>query len=176
MNIYPPSEDTYFLSDYVKDFSNLQVLEIGCGNGFVTIVLAQNNESVIATDIDINSVNATQALLKSKKLTNVELIVSDSASAVKSSIFDLVVFNPPYLPNSSIDDKNLDGGTTGVELTKEWLDVSHRTLKNNGIVVFVASSLSKIDEIFTSSLFNFDIKRRKHLFFEDLLIIQGIKI
>ena len=96
MNIYPPSEDTYFLSDYVKDFSNLQVLEIGCGNGFVTTVLAQNNESVIATDIDINSVNATQALLKSKKLTNVELIVSNSASAVKSSIFDLVVFNPPY--------------------------------------------------------------------------------
>ena len=34
-----------------------------------------------------------------------ELIVSNSASAVKSSIFDLVVFNPPYLPSSSIDDK-----------------------------------------------------------------------
>ena len=62
MNIYPPSEDTYFLSDYVKDFSNLQVLEIGCGNGFVTIVLAQNNESVIATDIDINSVNGNGSI------------------------------------------------------------------------------------------------------------------
>ena len=152
MNIYHPSEDTYFLADYVKTFSNLRILEIGCGNGFVTLVLAQNNEFVVATDIDINSVNVTKNLLESKKITNVELIVSDSANIVNSTVFDMVVFNPPYLPNSQTSDKNLDGGTTGIELTQKWLKVSHNVLKNDGIVVFIASSLSDTDEIFNSSL------------------------
>ncbi len=50
------------------------VLDIGCGNGAITIPLAKKAKSVTALDISVNMLNILQEKAAAEKLTNIEII------------------------------------------------------------------------------------------------------
>jgi release factor glutamine methyltransferase len=84
-------------------------LDIGVGSGIITETLCQNFEYVAATDTVIETLKrCKESIVRyrqsdnnmvSKRDMRFELICTDAASAFRSSTFDLIVSNPPYLPD-----------------------------------------------------------------------------
>ena len=58
--------------------------------------------------------------------------------------FDLILFNPPYLPEDKFD-KGLDttGGKNGSEVINKFLIQAKRYLNKNGKILILTSSLTK---------------------------------
>jgi methylase of polypeptide subunit release factors len=107
---------------------------------------------------------------------NDRLICCDAATALHNVKFDLIVSNPPYLPNTmNHTDKTVDGGPTGIEVSIHFLTSAIDKLNNNGKILILVSSQSDkgILERFISK--NNLIKKQiaqKDLFYETLQIIE----
>src|SRR5919107_249758 len=142
--MYIPDVDSFLLIDSIKDYSGQSALEIGTGTGIVSKFLLKNFKYVVSTDIDYNS------LLYCKKHNNSEInfICCDATTAI-SSKFDLIVSNPPYLPNDQFYDRAIHGGITGIEKTIHFIESGITNLKKDGYIILIVSSLSgtlKLDD------------------------------
>jgi release factor glutamine methyltransferase len=131
---YLPAEDTYLLRDALEPFSGDSCLEIGFGNGAVLAKVSGRFRLPVGTDV-IGLEDARLALVP-----RVELVLADRATCFRDGVFDLVFFNPPYLPSSSIEDEAVDGGPTGVEVPVSFLEEGLRALREGGTVAALLSS------------------------------------
>ena len=166
--VYEPAEDTFQLIESVEVKEGDTVLEIGTGCGIVALECARIGAEVICSDLNPHAVK----LAKRNYLTNksslkgsVEIRQGDLFSVLnKDERFDVIIFNPPYLPTQPEDrmggtgwfDIATDGGVDGLELTKRFIHGLSKHLKKTGHAYFVFSSLSdrkKLDEyIFNTGL------------------------
>jgi len=48
---YPPSEDTFFLADYIKNEKGESALDIGTGSGYLASILEKSFSVVVGTDL-----------------------------------------------------------------------------------------------------------------------------
>ncbi len=116
--VYPPSEDT-FLAVHALRFlgRGRSLLEVGCGSGYVSVWAAMNGYEVTAVDIDPKAVRNT---LYNAYLNGVEVnaYVSDLLEKV-DGIFDVILFNAPYLEPLEEKDPRWDGGRS---LMKRFLE------------------------------------------------------
>ena len=168
--LYKPNTDTFLLIDSIRNYFGNSALEIGTGSGFVSNFLSRNFKKVIATDIDF------QSLIYCKKNINpkINLICCDTTTAINIK-FDLIVSNPPYLPNDSFHDVAIHGGKTGIEKTIHFLESVIPKLKRNGYIVFIVSSLadiSKLDNLLYERKIQKKIINQKKLFFEMLYVYE----
>ena len=172
---YRAAEDTFLLADMLEKQDYDNAVEIGVGEGFVTVLLARKCKNVVGTDLDINAIAKTKERLVREDLADkVSLILCDSISPLQGK-FDLCAFNPPYLP-SDMDDVTIAGGKEGIETTKKWFDQCVQMLKPDGSIMFVASSLSNVDSLLKhvrEKGFNAAILARKRFFFEEIVVIQA---
>ena len=167
---YKPAEDTYFLSDYIKNEKGQTALDMGTGSGYLAEILSKNFSFVVATDIDFDS-------LKSQKSKFTFIICCNAADALRHE-FDLIVCNMPYLPSEQIQDQTTDGGHEGVEIPLGIIKSAKKCLKKNGKILFLTSSLANYHKLLeqTESLgFDVSILVRKKLFFEELLLVEARK-
>lgn len=169
--MYLPSDDSIFLSNTVNHYHGQLALEIGTSSGIILKELSKNFRIVIGTDIDFGSLKHSQSVLKSSRL-----ICCDAASAIHNIAFDLIVTNPPYLPdNGNHVDKTIDGGPTGIEVSIHILASVLDKLSEKGKILIVVSSLSEkkklLDFIFQNNLVIKQIAQ-KDLFYESLEIIE----
>lgn len=84
-----------------------QLLDLGCGSGVVGLLAWVHGARVVATDIDPRAVAAA----RDNELYDVRQ--GDLFEAVRGERFDVVCFNPPYLPGSpgeGVHDRALYGG------------------------------------------------------------------
>ncbi|MFB6193319.1 MAG: HemK2/MTQ2 family protein methyltransferase [Candidatus Nanohaloarchaea archaeon] len=172
MTVYTPSEDTYFLRDYLReniDLEDRKLLEIGAGNGEISVFAAENNAEVTATDIN------RQALQKIKSKADesgleIETVESDLFSEINKE-YDIIVFNPPYLPGEEGlgDEEIWRGGDTGVEVTERFLSQVERYLEDNGRFYIVASSLADHQSLIED--YGLEILDSEKLWFEKLFIL-----
>ena len=88
--IYEPSEDSYLLAKYVDKFSKGKVLDLGTGSGIQAETALKHTKEVLATDISKEAV-------KFVKKKGIKARISDLFSNINEK-FDLIIFNPPYLP------------------------------------------------------------------------------
>jgi len=111
--IYSPREDSYLLEKQVKLHSkNKSVLDMGSGSGIQALsALNSGAYSITASDIDTTSINHLKNLVKDNNYP-INIIQSNLFSKIKSK-FDLIIFNPPYLPEDSQEDKASAIATTG---------------------------------------------------------------
>lgn len=169
--MYLPSDDSIFLSNVVNHYHGQLALEIGTSSGIILKELSKNFRIVIGTDIDFDSLKRAQSVLK-----NDRLVCCDAASALHDVRFDLIVTNPPYLPNNPNHvDKTVDGGPTGIEVSIHILTSALDKLARNGKILILVSNLSdkKKLEVFVSEN-NLVINQiaQKKLFYEILEIIE----
>jgi release factor glutamine methyltransferase len=178
-SLYSPSDDTFLLINSLPNYSSENVLEIGIGSGAILLNLIQKNKYVLGTDVNHLILRNTLKDIKKKYCgQGLNIVCCESASAFRDEIFDLVIFNPPYLPSNEIRDITVDGGRTGLEVTKSWFKESARCLKSTGVIIFIYSSVSDIN-ILISYIENLRFKTKvlssKRLFFERLYVLEARK-
>ena len=145
--IYTPAEDTHLLLSAAQCEVSLndRVLEVGTGSGIIATTLAKTAASVIATDINPFAVIHSHA-------HGTDVIRTDLFAGLKG-LFDLVVFNPPYLPtqpDERIDDwleYALDGGESGRVVIGRFAGEVSRVLAPGGRILVLISSLTGLSEV-----------------------------
>lgn len=168
--MYKPNLDSFLLIDSLKNYYGHLALEIGTGSGIVSEFLSKYFKNVVSTDIDLKS------LLYSKTNTNskITLICCDATTAI-SGKFDLIVSNPPYLPNDQFYDRDIHGGITGIEKTIHFIESGLKNLNNHGYIILVVSSLSaimKLDNFLCKKKLHKKIINKKELFSETLYVYE----
>jgi len=131
---YPPSEDTFFLVDNIKNEKGDFALDIGSGSGYLTKLLSENFSFVVGTDINYE-------VLKHQTYKTKNLICCNGSDALKVK-FDLIVCNLPYLATNEILDIATDGGAEGLEIPLKIIKSAIPCLNATGKFLFVTSSLS----------------------------------
>ncbi|MFH0948922.1 MAG: HemK2/MTQ2 family protein methyltransferase [Candidatus Aenigmatarchaeota archaeon] len=176
--IYYPREDSLLLAEALEkiNMKNKNILEIGCGSGFLAILLAEQN-NVTGTDMDKNAIETTRknALANKIKLT---VLQSDLFSNITGK-FDVIVFNPPYLPEDEYDKVTKDAKhwSGGIKIIEKFIIQATKYLKQNGKIIFIISSLT--DEVAVLGAmrlcgFSHKIIARQKIPWEELIVIKGI--
>ena len=146
--IYEPAEDSYLLEKEVRKYAKgKRVLDIGSGSGIQALAARDSGASyVLATDVN----SAVIRELKKKRINAVE---SDLFKNIRGK-FDLVIFNPPYLPRDKREDEESEritsGGERGDEIIVRFLLSLGKHLGDRGIALIVLSSLTPKKRILES--------------------------
>jgi release factor glutamine methyltransferase len=152
MTIYQPAEDSYLMSRILKEQlptlleknKNLKFLEIGAGSGIhleTAKSLGVKNENIFSSDIDKKSVSYCNLL-------GFNCIHSDLFESInKKDKYDIIIFNPPYLPEDAREPKSsrkaTTGGKKGNEIILRFLQQAKSYLLPNGKIFLITSSLAE---------------------------------
>ncbi|MEM2387751.1 MAG: class I SAM-dependent methyltransferase [Candidatus Thermoplasmatota archaeon] len=170
--VYKPEEDSYLLIKSIR-LDGKKALDMGCGCGIVALHLAKNGCDVTAVDINEKAVENTKINAKINEL-NLKCFKSNLFENIKEK-FDLIVFNPPYLPTKN-EDIAWDGGKNGKEVIEKFLKEAKNYLSEEGVIYMVMSSFNKPDKIIKKfKEYNFEKISEKKFFFETIYVYK-IKI
>jgi release factor glutamine methyltransferase len=172
VNVYAPSEDTHLMIDALHTLSlrDKEVLDVGTGSGVLGLVCAEMGAHVTVVDIEDAALKNAEAAARKLNLT-IKAIKSDIFSNV-SSQFDVVLFNPPYLPSDEVRDRTVDGGPEGRGLTDRFLTELSLHLKKDGLALLLVSSVNKPRAIINSHPeLSFTVLATRSLFFEELQVL-----
>ncbi len=179
-SVYQPAEDSFMLADAA--YQSGEVLEMGCGCGIVSLCWAKENK-VLGADINPEAVRAAKENAQANGL-QATFILSDLFSDIGGR-FDVILFNPPYLPTS--DDERLegdinrafDGGADGRAVLDRFLDGFEKHLKPDGTLFLVQSSLNGLDQtisVLEDKGFRAEAVEKYGFFFEKLCLLRARKV
>lgn len=134
---YVSSDDSALLRRALERRSGGSCLEIGAGNGGTLVHLAGRFETLAGTDIAQPAMRDWSA--------RADFVLADRAGCFRDGVFDLVAFNPPYLPGEGAGDAAVDGGP-GLEGPKSFLEDALRVVKKSGSVVFLLNQEANLPE------------------------------
>ena len=171
--VYAPGDDTFLMIDAISTLSieGKNILDLGTGTGILGLYCALSNAHVTASDIDELAIRhaADTARLLSVEL---KLIVSDLFSNIPGQ-FDLVLFNPPYLPSEGAHDGTIDGGSGGRDLIIRFLEELPNHLQKDGSALLLVSSLNSPNTLRNNYYsFEFSTVGKRALFFEELEVLR----
>jgi release factor glutamine methyltransferase len=173
--VYQPAEDTYLLQRAALAESKAEdnVLEIGCGSGFISQVLARKVARLLATDINPHAVRAAWG-------RGIEVVRADLFRGIKGK-FDLILFNAPYLPTRPEEktgqwiDYALDGGESGRRTVDRFIADLAGHLRPGGRALLLISSLTglaKVQETAKAAGFMAEVVADEGCFFERLYVLR----
>ncbi len=181
-SIYQPSEDSYLLQESLKKYlkkykKNINILDMGSGSG----IQAQTCKDLGFKKVLTSDINPE--VIKHLKKQKLKTILSNLFSDIpKTKKFDLIIFNPPYLPEDKrepLDSKlQTTGGKKGYEIIIKFLTQAKKHLTKKGKILLLFSSLSKPSIIKTKSKKQgYSIKKlnQTSLFFEKLYVYEFLK-
>ncbi|HTY44290.1 MAG TPA: HemK2/MTQ2 family protein methyltransferase [Patescibacteria group bacterium] len=173
--IYSPAEDSFFLSEIIEKEvmklsdkkSGIKILEIGCGSGVQLKTLNKSGikkENIFSCDINLQAVKHCKSL-------GFNSIKSNLFEKIKGK-FDLIIFNPPYLPESKYDkEKDTTGGKRGDETIVKFLKQLKNHLTDNGKAFLLLSSHTPMNNINKEfKKYKTKLLGKKKLFFEELYV------
>ena len=169
MKRYLSSEDSMFLRESLAPYSGETCLEIGFGSGSNLALLSEKFDFVVGTDIfDIQEA-------RNRARSSGEVVLADRATCFRDSTFELVVFNPPYLPSDSIVDFAVDGGAGGIQIPMMFLDDALRVLKPSGRILMLLSSeddLEAFQRCCVDRGLTVRATKEKRIFYERLVVYE----
>ena len=156
-SVYEPADDTFLLLDTLDVNSSDTVFEMGTGTGIIALVCALTAKKIVCSDINPNAVE----LVKKNILVNnnlFETIIDVRLGNLfdvlrKDEKFDLIIFNPPYLPTAEDEyvddhgwfDKAVSGGKNGLAVIIPFIEKLSDHLADNGKALIIISSNSPKD-------------------------------
>ncbi|MBI2451552.1 methyltransferase [Candidatus Pacearchaeota archaeon] len=165
--MYPADEDSFLLQKLVLKYTKGNVLDMGCGSGIQSLTALKKTPSVLAVDINPEAV-------KFCKKKGINAIQSNLFENLHGKKFDLIIFNPPYLPKSDNDygnEPDLTSGKIGSETIEKFLKEAKAHLNKNGKILILFSSLTKnISKIIKKYNYKFKKLAKKRFFFETLYV------
>ena len=139
---------------------NLKILDLGTGTGCIAIALLSELPNASAVAVDISHEAALVARRNAAKhgmSERLAVIQGDWLGAFKADYFDLIVANPPYIPNPDIENlaievKNhdpilsLSGGKDGLDCYKKIIFGLKKHL-NHTNRAFLEIGIGQLDEV-----------------------------
>jgi release factor glutamine methyltransferase len=146
--LVPRPETEGLVEEVLKHIANLpgpvSVIDLGAGSGAMAISIATEapNTHVIAVE---KSLDAIEWLKQNVAFydESIRIVQGDVADVLEGVKCDVVVANPPYVPDSQPLPKDvanfepaiaLFGGPDGLELPKRFIDAAARLLKAGGLL------------------------------------------
>ena len=156
------SLDSVLLANFVtlnKKINN--VMDIGCGNGIISILLSMRTNA---------------------KIIGVEIQNESYLNSLESDSFDVVVCNPPYFSGDNVS-KTISKKIARHSFYLDYNDViliSKKILKNNGIVAIVHRPENLMEILFTMRKNNIEPKKIRFVYpykgkNANILLVEGMK-
>lgn len=180
-DVYEPAEDTFLLAENLDAQRGERVLELGTGCGLLAILAAKAGAKVVATDINPAALECARANAAVHGVADcIDFRHGGFFEPVAGERFNLVIFNPPYLPVSDEEalgtplDLAWEAGPDGRAVIDRFLNELPEHLVSNGRALFVQSSLSDISKtlhVLETNGFQVNVLRKK-LSFEELFLLR----
>lgn len=147
--VYEPAEDSALLASVATDQipPGVLVLDVGTGSGYVAAKVAEETGArVVAVDVNPHACDRARE-------TGLPVVRGDLTHPFRAGTFDVVTFNPPYLPISPDEEHDdwlevaLSGGASGRAVIEAFLDDVGRVLTSAGFVLLLASTVTDVDEV-----------------------------
>lgn len=108
--------------ELLGDVQDKKILDLGCGNGYFSRMLAREGANMTGVDISSDLIEIAIKKTKEQKL-NINYIVSDASDikAIESNKFDIIVSNMAFMDIENID---------------HTIKECSRLVKDNGILLF----------------------------------------
>ena len=152
-NVYAPAEDTFLLAENLRVYEGEFVLDMGTGCGILAVLAAEKADEVLAVDINPYAIRCAKKNAEINRVEDkVEFLLGDLFEPIKpKGIFDLIIFNAPYLPSEIGEEKSWigkawAGGKTGRKVIDRFISGAPNFLRRNGRIMLVQSSLSNVNE------------------------------
>lgn len=148
MTIYQPAEDSFLMSRILKEKlpellannPHLKFLEIGAGSGIhLETAKSLGVKNISSSDIDKKSVSHCNLL-------GFNCIHSDLFEKIIGK-YNILIFNPPYLPEDKNEPEDSStattGGKKGNEIVLRFLKQAKNYLEQDGKIFLITSSLAE---------------------------------
>lgn len=181
------SVDAVILSDFFSPTKKGKILDIGCGNGIIPILLYSKGKGEEITGVEIQEENCELAL-KNVKLNNLEEYIKiendDVKEYPKGNTFDYIISNPPYM---EVDGKKQNilscKSIARHELTLNLYDLirnAKRLLKPVGSITLVHRSYRFTDISRILEDCGFSLKRVRFVYYSkdrnsNLVLVEAFK-
>ncbi|MGC8556293.1 MAG: HemK2/MTQ2 family protein methyltransferase, partial [Conexivisphaera sp.] len=106
-----------------------------------------------------------------------EAVVCDAARPFREDAFDLIYFNPPYLPCDRDEDPAVCGGRGGVEVALEFLRSAAGALRRGGRMVALVRAEGAGEVLGEARTMGLEgrIACRLRMFFEELVALELLR-
>jgi len=177
--VYEPREDTFLIEQEVERYAQGRVLDMGTGTGVLAIEASQKADFVIGVDINKDALDYAKKKADVMNISNIKFVHSDLFSYFKKNPdrFDLIIFNPPYLPDHEGEEEEIklqvSGGKKGYEILERFLSEASGYLVPEGKMLILFSTLTnkdKVHEILDRYAFDYQKLSEKRLAFESLFV------
>ena len=182
-DVYEPAEDTFLLADNLDVYPGERVLEIGTGCGLLAILAAKAGARVVATDINQAALECARVNAHAHGVANrIDFRLGNLFEPVAKERFDLVIFNPPYLPIEPKEafgtplDLAWEAGPDGRAVIDRFLNELPKYLVPNGRALFVQSSLANVKKTIRAleaNGFRVEVVARRKLSFEEFFMLRA---
>lgn len=170
--VYNPSDDSFLLLRTVEVSPGETFLEMGTGSGLTALHAAKLGAKVTASDINPNAVECTRKNAERNGLV-LETVRSNLFEKIPGT-FDVVAFNPPYLPGATSStswiEKAWAGGGEGSEIAVRFLEQAWAHLASDGRIYMVLSSVGGLMSVLKAAKerYTSEMIEEKHMFFESI--------
>ena len=148
-------ENILFLYDDYFKGKDIDVVDIGTGSGCISVTLAaeEPHMHLKATDISGRALNVARSNAK-KMNVNIDFKEGNMLEPVMNDKFDILVSNPPYIPETEVVDPlvkdnepnvALFGGNDGLKFFHIILENAPKIMKEICILAFVYGYIKTLD-------------------------------
>jgi release factor glutamine methyltransferase len=147
--LVPRPESELLVEAVLQHISNLEgivsVVDLGAGSGALSLAVATEAENARVIAVE----KSPEAIFWLKKNVSridekVRIVEGDISDVLVDVKCDLVIANPPYIPDDQVLPRDvagfephiaLFGGPTGIEIPRQFIAAAARLLKSGGVLV-----------------------------------------
>ncbi len=166
-----------FMAQNIHTTPKDEVLDMGTGSGIQAIAAGQVARRVVATDINPEAVRCARENIRRNGLTHrISVLHGDLFSSIPAgSLFDIILFTPPYMEGRLKKDFDHALYDPGKSTVSRFFSEAKYYLKPDGYVQMVYSSVAEPEYVLAKANelgWRYGVIARKRVLFETFFIYK----